>query len=189
VGATVLLLCTYAVSERKSSVVIAVCLSIISIVTSWLVFVLQQQWTVIVSHACILLLLGFFSISILAHVLRTGRVTADKIYGAICVYLLIGYSWTFAYALLEEILPGSFAPAGAISTDYIERVMQLRYFSFTTLTTLGYGDIVPLSPPARTLATLEAVMGQMYLTVLVARLVGLHIIDANSPLASRENGP
>ena len=58
--------------------------------------------------------------------------------------------------------------------------MQLRYFSFATLTTLGFGDILPRSPAARTLATLEAVTGQIYLTVLIARLVGLHIVHASS---------
>lgn len=67
--------------------------------------------------------------------------------------------------------------------DYVGRLMQMRYFSFETLTTLGYGDIVPRSPVARMLATLEAVMGQIYLTVLIARLVGLHIVDANSTRA------
>lgn len=59
--------------------------------------------------------------------------------------------------------------------------MQLRYFSFATLTTLGFGDILPRTPVARVLATLEAVTGQIYLTVLIARLVGLHIVHANSP--------
>jgi voltage-gated potassium channel Kch len=60
----------------------------------------------------------------------------------------------------------------------MERVLQMRYFSFTTLTTVGYGDIIPHSAAARTLASLEAVTGQIYLTVLVARLVGLHIVHA-----------
>jgi hypothetical protein len=58
--------------------------------------------------------------------------------------------------------------------------MQMRYFSFATMTTLGFGDILPRSPVARTLSMLEAVMGQIYLTVLIARLVGLHIVQASS---------
>ena len=67
----------------------------------------------------------------------------------------------------------------AIANDYAGRVMQLRYFSFMTLTTVGYGDVVPRSAGARTMAVLEAVMGQIYLAVLVARLVGLHIVHAS----------
>jgi hypothetical protein len=64
--------------------------------------------------------------------------------------------------------------------DYVGRVLEMRYFSFTTLTTLGYGDIVPHSAGARTLAVLEAVTGQIYLTVLVARLVGLYIVHESN---------
>jgi voltage-gated potassium channel Kch len=134
-----------------------------------------------------LLLLGLFSVSILANVLRAGKITADKIYGAICVYLLVGYAWAFAYAIIEELQPGSFSgPVTTDPVDYITRVTQMRYFSFITLTTVGYGDIVPQSPVARTFATLEAVIGQIYLAVLVARLVGLHIVHANSTQSSQE---
>ena len=114
---------------------------------------------------------------ILGYVLRSGRVTIDRIFAAVCVYMLIGFAWTFAYALLEEIAPGSFAALPEIGrNDDVARVLRLRYFSFMTLTTVGYGDILPRSSAARTMAVLEAVMGQIYLMVLVARLVGLHIV-------------
>ena len=85
-----------------------------------------------------------FSISILANVLRAGRITADKIYGAICGYLLIGYAWAFGYAIIDELQAGSFSgPVEMGPVDYVTRVMQMRYFIFITLTTVGYGDIVP----------------------------------------------
>jgi voltage-gated potassium channel Kch len=107
----------------------------------------------------------------------------DKIFAAICVYLLMGYAWTFIYALLEELQPGSFVALSAVApNDYVARYMEMRYLSFMTLTTVGYGDIVPHSPATRTLAALEAVAGQIYLTVLVARLVGLHIVHADKAL-------
>jgi voltage-gated potassium channel Kch len=68
---------------------------------------------------------------------------------------LFGYAWTFACALLDELQPGSLAASNEIGrSDYVARVMQLRYFSFMTLTTVGYGDVVPLSPVARTMAML-----------------------------------
>ena len=135
----------------------------------------------VVSHTSVIVRVVFFSVTILGHVLRSGRITADKIFAAICVYMLIGYAWAFAYALLDEMQPGSFAVlAETPRPDYAAQVMQLRYFSFTTLTTVGYGDILPRSPATRTMAVLEAVMGQIYLTVLVARLVGLHIVQASS---------
>jgi hypothetical protein len=116
-------------------------------------------------------------VAILSYVLGSGRVTWDKIYGAICAYLLLGYAWTFAYSLIEELQPGSFVSTiSTMPTDLVGRVMQLRYFSFVTLATVGYGDIVPHTPAARTMALLEAMLGQFYLVALIGRLVGLHIV-------------
>ena len=120
------------------------------------------------------------SAAILSYVLGTGKVTWDKIYGAVCAYLLLGYAWTFAYSLIEELEPGSFSSATTpMPHDLVGRVMQLRYFSFVTLATVGYGDIVPRLPAARTMALLEAILGQFYLVALVGRLVGLHIVHGN----------
>ena len=188
VAAAVLLSGTYAVSHRRRSFVITIVLAAMSVALSGLVLAWPGHWTILAGHVCLLLLLGLFSISILGNVLRAGRITADKIYGAICVYLLIGYAWTFAFAITDELQPGSFS--GLLETgpvDYIARIMRLRYFSFVTLTTVGYGDIVPLSPAARTMAMLEAVVGQIYLAVLVARLVGLHIVHATGSRTGTED--
>jgi len=168
---------SYALSERKHLFLIAIVLSAISIGSTTLVIAVGQRWAVASSHACIIVLVTFFSITILGYVLRSGSVTIDRIFAAICVYMLIGFAWTFSYALLEVMVPGSFGGLADISrNDYVAHVQQLRYFSFMTLTTVGYGDVVPRSPIARTMAALEAIMGQIYLTVLVARLVGLHIV-------------
>jgi voltage-gated potassium channel len=120
-------------------------------------------------------------VAILAYVVRGGPVNADKIYGAICVYMLIGYAWTFIYALLDEIEPGSFGIlAGVGPNDYAGRVMYLRYFSYITLATVGFGDVVPHTPTARTFVVLEAIVGQFYLVALIGRLVGLHIVHSTS---------
>ncbi len=179
IAAAVLVAASYALNERRHFFLIAIVFSGISIVSTWLLLIFPGHWMVLIAHSCIILLVGFFSITILSYVLRSGSVTSDRIFADICVFMLIGYAWTFAYALLEELQPGSFSSVNALRPgDYVSRVMQLRYFSFITLTTVGYGDIVPRSPLARTLAMLEAVMGQFYLAVLVARLVGLHIVHA-----------
>ena len=177
IAATILVAGSYALSERRHLFVIAIILSLISIIATALLLVFQKHWAVLIAHSCIVILIAFSSITILGYVFHSGRVTADRIFAAICVYMLVGYGWTFAYALLDETLPGSFATVTQIGpNDYIGRVMQLRYFSFMTLTTVGYGDVVPRSSAARTMAVLEAVMGQFYLAVLIARLVGLHIV-------------
>src|SRR6266404_6063943 len=134
IGTAVLVAGSYALSERRHLFTIAIVLSGISIISTVLLLVFAQHWARIASHTCLFLLLAFFSVSILAYVLRSGRVTADKIFAAICVYMLIGYAWAFAYALADEIQPGSFAgPTEDARSDYVARIMQMRYFSLMTL--------------------------------------------------------
>jgi hypothetical protein len=180
VGAVVLLLATYAVSGRRSFLIIAVTLSTLSIIMTFWLAAAPKHWVIILAHTSVVFLIGFFAVAILVSVLRRGKVTADKIYGAICAYLLLGYAWAFAYSVIEEIQPGSFAVSGPAPTDLVSRVMQMRYFSFVTLATVGYGDIVPRTPLARTMSLLEAMVGQFYLVALIGRLVGLHIVHSNS---------
>ena len=100
---------------------------------------------------------------------------------------MLGVSWSLAYSLIDVLQPGAFAYAHAGDTDAWrlqgsgENSGYALYYSFITLTTLGYGDIAPVSMTARMLATLEAITGQIYLAVLVARLVALHIAHARTP--------
>jgi hypothetical protein len=127
----------------------------------------------------------FFSViilDILAFVLKSERITADTIFASVSAYLLIGVLWSFFYIMVEYLHPGSFSIPefdsleGASSPR--DRYDHLSYFSFVTLTTLGYGDITPLGHGTRSLAALEAVTGQMYVAVLIARLVALHIVHS-----------
>jgi hypothetical protein len=116
------------------------------------------------------LFLAYVLIIILSHIFREREVTEDLITGAVCAYLLIGILWTFIFYFVELAKAGSFSLATAPGQD----IGSFFYFSFVTLATLGYGDIVPLTSPARSLAVLEAVTGQLYLAVTIARLVGVH---------------
>ena len=180
IAVAVLLLATYAVGQRRLFLIIGLSLSTFSIVMTFWLAAAPMHWLVIVSHGSLVLLISFFAIAILGYVLRSGRVTADKIYGAICAYLLFGYAWAFIYSVIEEVQPGSFTSVTSLpANDIVSRVMQMRYFSFVTLSTVGYGDIVPHTPAARTMALLEAMVGQFYLVALIGRLVGLHIVHGN----------
>ena len=180
IAAAVLLSATYAVSRRRSFFVFALSMSIFSIAMTFWLAVAPNFWLVMICHGSLVVVIVFFATAILSYVLGSGKVTWDKIYGAICAYLLLGYAWTFAYSVIETAQPGSFTSVGSsMPTDVVGRVMQLRYFSFVTLATVGYGDIVPRTPAARTLASLEAILGQFYLVALVGRLVGLHIVHGN----------
>jgi len=181
IAAIVLLAATYAVSRRRSFFIFALSLSIFAIALTFWLAAAPNHWLIIISHGSLVILIMFFATAILSYVLGSGKVTWDKIYGAICAYLLLGYAWTFGYSLIEELQPGSFtSTASPMPHDLVGRVMQLRYFSFVTLATVGYGDIVPHTPAARTMALLEAILGQFYLVALVGRLVGLHIVHGNS---------
>jgi len=177
----VLIAGSYALSPRKRLFAAAVVMSLIAVAVAWILVIHPRLWVRVLSNSCTIILITFFSVTILGYVLRGTRITMDKIFAAICVYMLIGYAWTFAYALVDELQPKAFiALSPPQPNDYVARILEMRYFSFVTLTTVGYGDIVPHAATARTLAILEAVTGQIYLTVLIARLVGLHIVHASS---------
>jgi hypothetical protein len=109
--------------------------------------------------------------SAVRYALRPGRVDGERIFAALDAYLLAGLVFGVCYWALELNWPGSFGAASTIDLGLARAI----YFSFVTLATLGYGDIVPVSEPAQGLAILEAVAGQLYLTVLVARLVSLYV--------------
>jgi hypothetical protein len=126
------------------------------------------------------LLLVFVAWVILKDVLQRDRVTAETINGALCVYLLAGLIWSQLYLIVESAAPGSFRLAEAASHPG-DLEQQLTYFSFVTQTTLGYGDMAPVSPVARSLSIGQAVTGQLYLAVLIARLVALEIAHRREP--------
>jgi hypothetical protein len=98
----------------------------------------------------------------------------DTIYGALSVYLLIAFVWGVGYMLLEKLHPGSLALGVMHQPNQQIDWTDCMFYSFVTLTSLGYGDIVPLSPQSRSLSILESVSGTMFVAVLIARLVGLY---------------
>jgi hypothetical protein len=109
-------------------------------------------------------------------VMRAHRPVGDRIVGAICVYVLIGLGWGTVYETLDGVVPGSlrFPADTAWSTP---TGLRYRYFSFVTLATLGYGDITPATTLAGMLAAVEAIAGQLYIGITVARLVALSLVD------------
>ena len=125
-------------------------------------------------------LIFFFLSCIIAvyDVLFGGTININRLIGAGCIYLLSGSIWGITYFLLSVIAPASFA--GISGGTWSEQLNEFTYHSFVTLTTLGYGDVTPVAPVARTLCYLEAILGQLYLTVLVAALVGMHIANRRS---------
>lgn len=120
---------------------------------------------------------GMLAGIVFAQVFREGSITVHRIEGAIAAYLLMGLMWAALYALIQLNDQQAFAFTNAAPTSAGSPVLRARfiYFSFTTLTTVGYGDITPVSPLARSLAMTEAMTGQLFPAILIARLVSLEL--------------
>jgi hypothetical protein len=110
--------------------------------------------------------IGFFAALVLKQFLISGRTAPHRIVAAVVVYLLVGIIWSRFYEITGLLIPGAFHMGDSSAT-----LTSYTYFSFVTLATIGYGDIYPVHPVARNLAVLEAITGQMYIAVLIARLV------------------
>jgi len=114
----------------------------------------------------------FVVVHLMKWLFSVEKVDADTVKGGISVYILLGLTWTALYRLVYELNPDSFSVQFGAVWEFI-------YFSFTTLTTVGYGDITPVSSFAMMLTNLEGMVGQLFLAVFVARLVGLHIVQSH----------
>jgi hypothetical protein len=170
----VFLSAVYAIRQKKSVFIIALFLLLLTEVLQLLSHLLDIPSLDTLSNILGGLLLAYTATVILFHLFREDRITGDLIMGAICVYFLMGLVWALVYSTLEFFQPGSFQmPQGTVNQA------TFTYYSYVTLTTLGYGEITPISGPARSFAVLEAMMGQIYLAVLIARLVGIHIAQSS----------
>lgn len=109
------------------------------------------------------------------QVLFSGTVDMNRIVGAICIYLLMGLIWTLMYLFIAQAIPGAFN--GVEQMVWYDNFADVAYYSYVTLTTLGYGDISPVAPIARFLVYMEAVVGVFYMAILVASLIGVGISD------------
>jgi len=114
-------------------------------------------------------------IAVLRDVLRARRVTMDTVFAAASVYLLMALVCASIYIALETQQPGSFALGPTDGSNGMSVASQLTYFSLITLTTVGYGDITPASPQASMLAALEGLIGQLFIAIILARLVALEL--------------
>lgn len=167
----------YAVSDGRRALVVAAGFAGPALVLAW-----AGRFTAntAVSGIGALLLAAFLVFTgweIVKYIVRARRVTSELIFGATSVYLMMGVVGALLFVVLDMWSPGSLRmPGGAGSgVEDATQFSAVAYYSFVTLTTLGYGDITPVSRLARSLSTMEAVTGQLYLAVLVARVVGLQI--------------
>ncbi len=170
-------------------------LSLVFVVSAfaWVTFAFDQTFDIpaleVGSRVLSPVLLFATALTVLAGIIRVERVTMNTVFGAVCVYFLIALFWAFVFFQTERIDPGSFAfPDGSH-----QRLSDFVYFAFVTQTTLGYGEIAPVSDYARSFAMMAAFIGQVFLVVTVARMVSLQVVYSirgsqasdDTPLASQ----
>ena len=156
-----------ALTRDKKTTTIILLIAVPFVILDGLNFFSPHRLLMIVAFSFATVLYFYIVILLTKCLLAIRVVTADLIYCAISIYLLIGMGWAGVYTIVESISPGSFS--GTPESG------DLLYFSFVTLTTVGYGDVLPLSALGKRLAILEAAMGSIYMAVIVAMIVGRYM--------------
>jgi voltage-gated potassium channel len=165
------------VFEDRRLRLLAFVLGLPTLVGNWTGYAVPEthrlHWAV-AFHLSAALFLGFAVVALLRAVFRAQTVSADAIYGAFCGYILTGLAFGHVYTASEMADPGSIymsRPPADLSPGGEQQFYLLTYFSYTTLTTVGYGDLTPARAATRGLAVIEAILGQFYIAVLIAQLV------------------
>ena len=161
----------YAVSHKNTHTIIGILLAVPMLASMWTKQLLGIWWLQIPETFFGIAFFIFIIIIILKFIFNEDEINRDLIAGAAAVYLMLAVAWAYAYRAIEVLQPGSFAIADAQNVTYGIAL----YYSFVTITTLGYGDIFPITTTAKSLAILEAIVGQLYLVITIALLVGVHV--------------
>ena len=169
----VLILGVLATTKHKAARTGMVVLAALAFTSHWLHYYIREHAVHMISAAAAAVFLGVLAWLITGRVFRSGGINVYRIYGAVAVYLLLGILWGEFYVVAYLLEPSSFFFDPATQRGE-PPISELMYFSFSTLTTLGLGDVVPVSPVTRSMVTLEALIGQLYPAVLLARLVTLY---------------
>jgi hypothetical protein len=170
-----------AVSKGRAWTLFALLLALPALVLWPIAIAIPHEGVEVIRHLLLIAFLAYVIWVMLRAIFDSRRVTFNTVCASLCIYLLLGLVWALTYSVDEALDPSAFTcTVGGAKNPGWMRVGRGEttslYFSFATLTTLGYGDIVPTSPISRMLASMEAITGQLYLAVLVARLVGMHIV-------------
>jgi hypothetical protein len=164
-----------AARRRRALFVCSATIGAVAIVIRWIaLWNPSPSWSTRADVATLVSILVISSILLLRIFRRRGAITSVTIQAAISVYLLFGIAWAYVYLFVMQIDPHSFR---SIDGVFAASPTEWLYYSYVTLTTLGYGEITPVSQIARTLSVGEALTGQLYLAVLIARLIGLEILS------------
>jgi voltage-gated potassium channel len=183
---TLLLLCAVLSIAGGRRALVGVVLVAPALLGEWLNYWRPELLTYVVTRGVGLLFIGFVIVQLLRFIVFAPRVDSEVLCAAIAGYLLSGFAWSLAYALLGHLDPNSFVFTLDLKSGQSMNGFTGLYFSFITLSTVGYGDIIPVSEVARMLAILEAMFGMFYMALLIARLVSLYSSKIPLEIANRE---
>lgn len=142
-----------------------------TLLATWLDSIYQNDVTFVTSYVAMMIFFLYLLYLIVVEMIHTHKVTTNTVFGAINIYLIAGLIWAYAFMLVHHFDAAAFAMP--VYEESVKEVVKFTYYSYTALTTLGYGDIVPKSSGARMLSVMEAVFGQLYLAIVVAKLVSI----------------
>ncbi len=172
----VLFVAVYAINRQSRIFRYLMAMMVLTLILFWMSVFNLVSFTTMASRLIMTAYLSLLVYAFMKYVFSARKVDSRLISAALCLYLLLGTLWGTIYNILELVSPGSFkGDLLSIPSHVVDPLHYFEYFSFVTLTTLGYGDILPRTPGAAALCQAEAVVGQFYMAVLVARLVGIQV--------------
>jgi hypothetical protein len=163
-----------AIGGRRSTLVLGSVLVIPALAGKWVNYFRPDLAPPEIFLGAGVLFIGYVVLHLFTFILRAPRVNMEVLCTAVANYLMLGLLWAFGYTLIAGVNPDAFVVTYGTSAGHVMKGVNSMYFSFATLCTIGYGDIVPVSNIARMLAILEAVAGMFYMTMLIARLVAIY---------------
>ena len=169
----VLLVGASATRQTRRGLILKLGLALLGVGLQWTALWAESVATLVFAAVCYAASLAVSFSGVLRYILKRGPITADKLHGALAGYIMLAFVWSFVYGLVEVSSAGSFGPG---QLDFMQpgSFFKLIYFSLTTLTTTGYGDVIPLTDHARSLVMVEEFSGVFYVGVVIARLAGLY---------------
>ncbi len=182
----VLVAAVLCVGARRWTLVVAALLAVQLVVARTVSYFWPQNLPVAVTYLAALAFCAFVVCQLLRFVMAAPRVTTEVLCAGVAAYMLTGLGWSAAYLLESQVRPDAFAFSNVRDSGHVMGNFEAFYFSLITLTTVGYGDITPVSRVARMLAATEAMVGVLYIAILIARLVSLY---ASGSEAEEDRGP
>ncbi|MBI9039104.1 MAG: two pore domain potassium channel family protein [Bacteroidales bacterium] len=171
----------YAIDMKKNQKIIAISIGSFAFLGIWYSIIIEERIHLeIFSIICQIAFYIYVIVVILKNLIKAKDVNANIMCGAIVVYLLIGMSFALFYSLIEGLSPCSFSIASSESFDLKLNVFDFMYYSFTTLTTTGYGDITAVSLQARAASNIEQITGVMYVAIIISRFVSIYILTISN---------